>query len=170
MPEPSSSLTLMPAGHIRRTVRRMAMQIAEDFNSGEQVLLVGINTRGNHFARLLREALLHTGIAETGLINLNVHDMELAGAVGAGELSTASHFLLIDDVLFSGSTMMQALRFVLDHATPKVIKMAVLVDRGHRMFPIQPDYAGIVSPTKFNEHVRVSFQEDGTPAAVMLQV
>ena len=118
----------MPAGHIRRTVRRMAMQIAEDFNSGEQVLLVGINTRGNHFARLLREALLHTGIAETGLINLNVHDMELAGAVGAGELSTASHILLIDDVLFSGSTMMQALRFVLDHATPKVIKMAVLVD------------------------------------------
>lgn len=148
----------------------MAMQIAEDFNCGEHVLLVGVNTRGNYFAKLIGEALDQTGVAEIRLINLDVHSMKLTEPERAQELKTASHVILIDDVLFSGSTMMQALRFVLDYATPKVIKMAVLVDRGHRMFPIQPDYAGIVSPTKFNEHVRVSFQEDGTPAAVVLQV
>lgn len=159
----------MAASQIKRAVRRMAMQMVEDIRLEAPLTLVGVNNRGHQLASMLHDALLATGHTRTQLMNLDVHNNRLNGSSSEAILTQSSHIFLVDDVLFSGSTMMQALRFVLDHANPDFLKIAVLVDRGHRNFPIQPDYVGVVSPTKLNEHVIVSFTSDNEPDSVRLE-
>lgn len=154
---------------IRRAVRRIAMQMVENTRSDIPLTLIGINTRGFQLAKMLQEALFASGYNQAGLINLDTHQNRLKNAADEATITASSYIILVDDVLFSGSTMIQALRYVLDQAKPEVVKIAVLVDRGHRKFPIQPDYVGIVSPTKLNEHVSVNFSSTDKPDRVLLE-
>jgi pyrimidine operon attenuation protein/uracil phosphoribosyltransferase len=80
-----------------------------------------------------------------------------------------SYVVLVDDVLFSGHTMFKALKLLTSSVMPKTLRVSVLVDRGHRLLPIHPDFTGLVSPTKFNEHVEVVFDAAGAPDSVVLQ-
>lgn len=162
------SISIMTSGHIHRTIRRMAMQIAEDLRKETSVLLVGINTRGFSTAHLLHQALLQTGITDAGLLQLDIHNRRFSRPEDASRVASSTNIILVDDVLFSGTTMLHALRFILDHVEPVQLKVAVLVDRGHRKFPLQPDYVGLVSPTKLREHVTVQFNQEGNPDEVRL--
>jgi pyrimidine operon attenuation protein/uracil phosphoribosyltransferase len=146
----------------------MAMQMVEDLHEDADLLLIGINKRGYFVAQMLEQALKASGLPHTSVINLDVHNSKLQSNADAELLAKAHHIILVDDVLFSGSTMIQAFRFVLDVSQPNSMKIAVLVDRGHRTFPIQPDYVGIVSPTKLREHVSVQFRTNGDPDSVRL--
>ena len=163
-----SSISIMPSDQIQRAIRRMAMQMVEDLHEDINLLLIGINKRGYFTAQLLEQALKVSGLSQASTINLDVHTKTLQGDNNNEQLTKARHIVLVDDVLFSGSTMIQAFRFVLDVVQPDSMKIAVLVDRGHRKFPIQPDYVGIVSPTKLREHVSVQFTASGAPDSVRL--
>lgn len=153
-------IELMPKAHMNRAILRMAYQILEDHKGTNPIQVFGINTRGFSLAGKLVEALapispqpvtLHQIMNEPVLVN------------------PTAYVVLVDDVLFSGSTMFNALKLLTTNQRPAVIRIAVLVDRGHRTLPIHPDFTGLVSPTKFNEHVEVDFGSDGSPEAVVLE-
>ena len=76
--------------------------------------------------------------------------------------------VLVDDVIFSGRTMRAALNAVLDYGRPSAIRLAVLVDRGHRELPIHPDYVGRVLPTAKDEAVKVFLQDTDARDGVQL--
>ncbi|HEY7955746.1 MAG TPA: phosphoribosyltransferase family protein, partial [Polyangia bacterium] len=77
--------------------------------------------------------------------------------------------VLVDDVLFTGRTIRAALDALMDYGRPRKVELAVLVDRGHRELPIQPDYVGITVQTRLSESVKVTLSELGAPDRVALR-
>lgn len=156
---------IMQSGQLTRALKRMSMQIIEDLKGKTDVLILGLNERGYHVARVLCE---HVSIAIESDIQcapLNVHSGDDTWVT---LLEGHSVVILVDDVLFSGSTMMKAIRLVLDHARISKLRIAVVIDRGHRIYPVQPDFVGLISPTKFLEHVEVAFDANNEPMHVVL--
>lgn len=153
-------IELMPKAHMRRAITRMAYQILEDHKGTAPIQLFGINVRGFSLAKTLADAL-----APISTQPVSIH--------GIGEAPVKpdpnAYVVLVDDVLFSGATIFKALKHLTAEANPRTVRVAVLVDRGHRALPIHPDFTGLVSPTKFNEHVEVVFDAAGNPDSVVLQ-
>lgn len=164
--ETDSVVYIMKQEHIFRSVRRMAIQILEDHRTNQKIAVIGLNTRGFQLGTFLAKEITKTGKLEVDCFQYVV------GKSNASDLQTdivsIDYAILVDDVLFSGSTMMTAIRDLLNVFDPKALRIATLVDRGHRRFPIQPDFTGMHSPTKFREHVEVHFTSDGIPAFVEL--
>ena len=136
-------------------------------------MVFGIPKRGLAIAAMIAEAL--------GKIDdqaVTVHKIDISpfrdDISANGGLPDADRFdvanrdvLLIDDVLFTGRTARAALDAVLHHGRPRSIQLAVLIDRGHREYPIQPDYVGRVIPTKYGERIEV--ETDGEPAVYLAE-
>lgn len=136
-------------------------------------MVFGIPERGLAMAAMIAEAL--------GKIDgqpVTVHKIDITpfrddisangGAPDAGRFDVADRdVLLVDDVLFTGRTARAALDAVLHHGRPRSIQLAVLIDRGHREYPIQPDFVGRVIPTKYGERVEV--ETDGEPAVYLTE-
>ncbi len=164
MPEKQSPHILMDHNRVIRTLRRMAFQIAESLAAPENLIIAGLNQRGYDTARLLSELFPGQTERRIPVVRLDVDgeespklDMDTNGKC----------VLLVDDVLFSGRTMLRALDSAGNSGSPEWIKIAVLVDRGHRKFPLYPEFSGIRYPTKFREHVKVETNE-GENFRVML--
>ena len=160
---------IMETNRVDRAIQRIAMQIVEDCREIEFILVIGLNKRGVHFATALNKQLqallpknpiLLTFDAKSSVNEFSLADQDL--------LKSAQYILLVDDVLFSGSTMITALQSTLKHSNPDKLRVAVLVDRGHRKYPTHADFVGIVSPTKFREHVEVRFDSNNKPESVIL--
>ncbi len=156
----------MDAERIQRSIRRMAFNIAEDFHHNAIVLL-GINDRGFAVASRMHHILAST------LSN----GCELARIVLDGDVPTIDDpdidfnhktIIVVDDVVFSGRTMQQAVAFVIQSATPDIVRCVALVDRGHRKFPVEPQFRGLVCPTKLMEHVHVDLIPDADIDQVVL--
>lgn len=81
---------------------------------------------------------------------------------------TDKKIILMDDVIYSGQTMFQALQMITSVEQPSEIKLSALIDRGHRLYPIDIQYLGLYCPTKLKEHVHCSFTEKGEPDGVWL--
>jgi pyrimidine operon attenuation protein/uracil phosphoribosyltransferase len=156
----------MKQDHIFRSVRRMAMQILEDHKTNQKIAIIGLNIRGFQLATFLANEITKTGKVEVDCYQYLVGKSNTAQLLD--KTKSLDYAILVDDVLFSGSTMMSAIIDLLNVFDPKVLRIATLVDRGHRRFPIQPDFIGLHSPTKFREHVEVHFTTDGIPAFVEL--
>ncbi len=158
----------MQSGQLGRALKRISMQVAEDLKGNKNVHIFGLNTRGYHtgvvIARFLSDAIGHP----VSCLSLDAHSDTCLSDETASLVHKSAYILLVDDVLFSGSTMMKAIRKVLDAGEPQIIKVAVIIDRGHRKFPVQPDFTGLVSPTKFREHVEVEFDTNDRPVSVIL--
>lgn len=149
-----TTLELMPKAHMHRAITRMAYQIIEDHKGSAPIQVFGIHVRGYNLAETLVDALRPISTQPIELFRIdNTPIVPNANA----------YVVVVDDVLFSGNTMLNAVKLLTQTHVPTVLRVAVLVDRGHRQVPIQPDFTGLVSPTKFNEHVEV------TPDAVVLQ-
>jgi len=169
---------------VRRTVHRLAHEILERGGPLETLALVGIRTRGLPLARRLAEILeaahalggrrVPVGALDIALYRDDAFDGGSRVAVGASHLpfDVASRtIVLVDDVLFTGRTIRAALDALMDFGRPRRIQLAVLVDRGHRELPIQPDYVGQVIATESGQSVKVHLPEvDGgeAPDAVYL--
>jgi pyrimidine operon attenuation protein / uracil phosphoribosyltransferase len=165
---------LLTATDVSRTVDRMAHQIIEKAgDSLARLLLVGIPTRGAPLARRLAariEAFSGTPI-DTGTVDITLYrdDLRLRG-VRALEPTTLPDagidgrlVVLVDDVLYSGRSVRAALDALRDVGRPRAVRLAVLVDRGHRELPIRADYVGKNVPTSLTQSVRVQLAEiDGT--------
>lgn len=172
--EPSSNVksVCMDAADIDRAVMRMTQEILEANGGTEGLALVGIVTRGDVLARRIAEAIYRTeGVrVPLGALDISFYRDDFATYLAPQVHSTDIPFsidgrtvVLVDDVLFTGRTVRAALDALCDFGRPEAVRLAVLVDRGHRQLPIRPDYVGKCIPTSRTESVRAYLAEvDGT--------
>lgn len=153
--EESSSLVLMNKSRIERSLKRIAHQITEDNQGDRQIVIVGINERGYALAHMLKDYLSSLVDSEVACFQLMVSEEQ--GIEGDPPL-TDKYLLLVDDVIFSGTTMFKALNLLAHEKLPKEIHTATLIDRGHRKFPIFAQFVGMDLPTKLDEHVTVEVE------------
>lgn len=171
---------MLDAQEMRRIIRRMAGEILEQHHNLDEVMLVGIRTRGLPLAqRLAAEIEAMEGVKlEIGALDITFYrdDLSVIGpqpVVKGTELSepvTDRIIILCDDVLYTGRTVRAALDELADYGRPKTVRLAVLVDRGHRELPIQADVVGKAIPTARRELVEVGFSEtDGNDFVRLLE-
>jgi len=162
-------LAVLDAEEIRRALTRIAHEILERTHGGEEVILLGIPTRGVPLARRLAARIGEFEGLEVpcGSLDVTMHrdDLRLrpARALGRTDLPVGGvdgkTIVLVDDVLYSGRTVRAALDALTDLGRPRTVQLAVLVDRGHRELPIRADYVGKNLPTSQREVVRVLLSE-----------
>ena len=156
---------------LRRTLRRIAHEIAEKNPGPESLALVGIHTRGAVIARRLHALVGELTGTEVPLgdIDISFYRDDLAARGPAAQpVVHASHLdfdvaagtvVLVDDVLFTGRTVRAGIDALFDYGRPARIQLAVLCDRGHRELPIRPDYVGKNLPTSPDQRVNVRLEE-----------
>ena len=154
---------------VHRVVDRIAHQILEKTQGAQDVVLLGIATRGVPLARRLAERILaFEGLAlPVGTLDITLYRDDLrqkaVRAIGRTEEPAGGvdsrRVVLVDDVLFSGRTIRAALDALSDLGRPSAVQLAVLVDRGHRQLPIRADYVGKNIPTALTEQVKVRLAE-----------
>jgi len=165
----------MDEATIDRTLTRIAHEILEKHRGCDGLVLVGIRTRGVPLARRLCEKIKKIEGCEipVGLLDINLYRDDLTTISDHPILRKTEipfpidgqKVILVDDVLFTGRTIRAALDGIIDLGRPRLIQLAVLVDRGHRELPIRADYVGKNVPTSLDEKVRVSLrEEDGVSA------
>jgi pyrimidine operon attenuation protein/uracil phosphoribosyltransferase len=157
---------------IGRALRRMAHEIIERQRGAEDVVLVGIHTRGAHLARRMGEFIGSVEGVEVpvGTLDIGDHRDDLAIRPRNGARPTeipyelaGTSVIVVDDVLFTGRTVRAALDALAELGRARQTQLAVLVDRGHRELPIRADYVGKNIPTSLGERVAVRVvEEDGT--------
>ena len=160
---------LMDEDGIRRAMTRIAHEIVEKNKGVEHLVLVGIRTRGVPLAeRIAAEIERIEGVRPpVGTLDITLYrdDLSLLAyqpTIRATEMPVDIHgktIVLTDDVLFTGRTIRAALDALIDMGRPRIIQLAVLVDRGHRELPIRADYVGKNVPTSARESVSVALKE-----------
>ncbi|MFJ8474336.1 bifunctional pyr operon transcriptional regulator/uracil phosphoribosyltransferase PyrR [Kitasatospora sp. NPDC094011] len=177
-PTPRAPHQVLDGTDIARVVTRIAHEIVERAKGAEDVVLLGIHTRGVHLARRLHGRLAQITGREIPLGTLDItmyrDDLRLkpARALEHTEIPPdgidGKLVILVDDVLFSGRTIRAALDALSDIGRPRAVQLAVLVDRGHRELPIRADYVGKNLPTSLREAVQVRLADtDGVDAVLV---
>jgi len=170
--------TVLSSDDIRRAITRISHEILEQNRGVENLLLLGIPTRGVHLANRIADVIKdHSGSdIAVGSIDVTLYRDDLSEqptrSVGATYIPTSGvtgkTVVLIDDVLYSGRTIRAALDALNDHGRPAAVRLAVLVDRGHRQLPIRADYVGKNLPTALTERISVQLIEvDGVEEVVI---
>ncbi|NNE92475.1 MAG: bifunctional pyr operon transcriptional regulator/uracil phosphoribosyltransferase PyrR [Verrucomicrobiales bacterium] len=162
---------------IANKVRRLAYEILETCRD-DKPAFVGIFTRGVTLAKRVAAVLEKEGHDfPIGTLDISLYrdDLDNLGdslpTLESSDVPFAlegTRVILFDEVVFTGRTIRAALDGLMDYGRPSKIELAVLVDRGHREIPIQPDYVGVKIETKLNQYVRVRFQEDDGEEGVFL--
>lgn len=161
-------------------LRKLADQIAREVKGKKRLVLIGIRTRGAILAQRLQSLLkkrLNRSIP-LGILDITLYrdDLSALGSqpvVKATTLPfdvTGTTVVLVDDVLFTGRTVRAALDQIVDFGRPACIKLAVLIDRGLREYPIQPDFVGTTLQASPNQLVQLHLQElDGEERVIMVE-
>lgn len=183
-PPPDSGLIerreLLDATGVTRTLRRMALEIAERVPSEDRPLyLVGVRTGGAYLAHRLSTMLIEAGERPPllGAVDISLYRDDVFHGLPKPEIGPTDlpepiegrTIVLVDDVLFTGRTIRAAMDVLADYGRPRAVKLAVLVDRGRRELPIQPDVFGVAVQTTKSESVRVMLAERGEPDRVVLR-
>lgn len=164
---------IMDSEAIRRALVRIAHEIIEKNKGVEDVVIVGIRTRGVPLAQRIAAEINAIEKCEmtVGMLDITLYrdDLSTLGynpVVHGTDINfdlSGKHVVLVDDVLYTGRTIRAALDAVIDMGRPKTIQLAVLVDRGHKELPIRADYVGKNVPTSQKETIEVVLNEiDGT--------
>jgi pyrimidine operon attenuation protein / uracil phosphoribosyltransferase len=170
---------LLNATQLDATLRRLALQILER-HPGGKLAFVGIRKRGGPIAERVSSFLesyradIVRGEVDITFHRDDLHNLEAMLDLGRSRMEIPDLdercVILFDDVLFTGRTIRAAIDEVLDFGRPAKIELAVVVDRGHRELPIQPDYVGLTHSTQPGEYIRVSLrEEDGTDSVYLHQ-
>jgi len=158
---------LMDSSAVKRSLDRMALEIVERNGGADNLALVGIHSGGVPLAKRLKERIgseVPLGMVDITLYRDDVFIGLPHPIVGETTLPfdvTGRSLVLVDDVLYTGRTIRAALDALIDFGRPKCIQLAVLIDRGHREFPIQPDVVGLTVQTAADESVQVKLIELG---------
>src|SRR6516165_1153002 len=176
----SAAIPVMDAEAIRRALRRIAHEIIEGNPPLEKVVLAGIPSRGveiaQRIAAFIRE--IEKADVETGVIDVAMHRDDVGTrpelpVVYASKLPMPLEertVIIVDDVLYTGRTARAAMDAINSFGRPARIRLAALIDRGHRELPIRPDYVGKNLPTATREQIQVGLQEtDNETDAVWLE-
>jgi pyrimidine operon attenuation protein/uracil phosphoribosyltransferase len=170
---------ILSGKEIRRVIRRMANEILESNQGTEGLVLVGVRTRGAPLARRLAKeiATAEEGVEiPVGVLDITMYrdDLEQRESQPMAE-ETRIDFdiddrtvILADDVLYTGRSARAALDALSDIGRPRAVRLAVLVDRGRREYPIQPDFTGRKVPTSKDEQVMVHLKETDGKDEVLL--
>ena len=160
---------LLGPDDVRRAISRIAHEIVERDRDLSTLAVIGIRSRGDLLAVRLRDALrANEGVdVPLGLLDITLYRDDLTRVGYAPEIrETLIPFsvddrvvILVDDVLYTGRTIRAALDALVDFGRPKAIRLAVLVDRGHRELPIRADFVGKNIPTQPGDDVRVRLAE-----------
>ena len=159
---------LFGPAEIARTVRRLAHEIIENNHGAEGLVLVGLLSRGHPLATRLARAIeefegvhVPVGRLDIGPYRDDVTLRSTAPMLRPSDVPSIDGMtvVLVDDVLFTGRSIRAALDALLDFGRPARVRLAVLVDRGHRELPIRPDFVGKNIPTALVQSVRVRLQE-----------
>ncbi len=156
----------------------MAQQIIEKNQGTQRLALIGIRTRGEHLAHRFASifasedgACIPLGILDIGLHRDDIDILKNRLVIGKTEVGfniNDMHLVIVDDVMFTGRTARAALDALMDLGRPRMVSLAVLVDRGHRELPIRADFVGKHLPTSRDERVRVRLREvDGVDEVVL---
>ncbi|TYP91694.1 pyrimidine operon attenuation protein / uracil phosphoribosyltransferase [Fodinibius salinus] len=163
-------LILMDERRIHRSVRRMGHEIIETNKKDTPILLFGIDQSGTAVAELLGNVLddIWQGVIETVSLPLDEGNTQKTLNSLPSNKTEDMFLIAVDDVIFSGETMFRALTKIGKDLPLTEIHTAVLIDRGHRKFPIRAGFYGMQLPTKLDEHVSVMV-DDHTVKEVLLQ-
>lgn len=167
MAEPT---VILNAVAVQRALTRIAHEIAERNEAGDDIALIGIQRGGvplaQRLAKILAEILNQP--IPVGSLDVNMHrddlDRRAAPQIHPTNIPfdvTGKTVVLVDDVLFSGRTIRAAMDALNDFGRPKKIQLAVLIDRGHRELPIKADFIGKNVPTSLQEKVAARLTEAG---------
>ncbi|MDO8426998.1 MAG: bifunctional pyr operon transcriptional regulator/uracil phosphoribosyltransferase PyrR [Deltaproteobacteria bacterium] len=166
---------------IDRALSRIAHEILERNKDPEKLVILGIPTRGYHLALRLRKKIEEIeGIAPfAGAVDATLYRDDLGIKKDQPPLKRmeipipidGKVVIMVDDVLFTGRTVRAAMNALMDFGRPLAIQLAILVDRGHREFPIKADYIGKSIPTSTKEDVKVHlFEVDGVTEVIIFAV
>jgi len=167
---------IIDATRMERMLLRLTHEIAEKNSSFDDMVLVGIKTRGLFLAKRIEGF-----IAELYHKNVNIEALDIRSyrddrekvhvPSGIEHDLSGKTVVLIDDVLYTGRTVRAALDALIDHGRPHRIELLTLIDRGHREYPIRPDFVGKNIPTAKNETVVVNMREiDGRDCVTIADV
>ncbi len=173
-----SKRTVLSSDDIRRAITRISHEILEQNRGVDNLLLLGIPTRGIQLATRIAQVIKEHSATEVsvGSLDVTMYRDDLSDqptrVVGITNIPTSGvsgkAVVLVDDVLFSGRTIRAALDSLNDHGRPAAVRLAVLVDRGHRQLPIRADYVGKNLPTALTERISVKLEEvDGVDEVVI---
>jgi len=164
-----SSRPVMDAAAMRRAIERIAHEILERNDGLNDVVLIGIRTRGAPLADRISTILerVEGSAPSVGYLDISFYRDDLRGSLAQPVIQRTEILfdiagkivVLVDDVLFTGRTIRAALDALTDLGRPRAIQLAVLIDRGHRELPIRADYVGKNLPTARGEQVVVQLSE-----------
>jgi pyrimidine operon attenuation protein/uracil phosphoribosyltransferase len=161
---------LLTSREIKRALARIAHEIVERNKGAEDVVLVGMRTRGVPLAKRIAEIIegfegtpIPVGTLDIGLYRDDISPSELKSAnqshTDIPTSITDRQVILVDDVLYTGRSIRAAMDALMDLGRPKAIQLAVLIDRGHRELPIRADYVGKNIPSSKDEEIQVQLAE-----------
>jgi pyrimidine operon attenuation protein / uracil phosphoribosyltransferase len=173
-----NSRVVLDAPDIDRALKRISHEILEANEGSQDLVLMGIPTRGIALANRIGSMLQSIDPnfnGQVGTLDITLYRDDLSNQERQIQATTIPSggiegkvVVLVDDVLFSGRTVRAALDALTEFGRPKQVKLAVMVDRGHRELPIRPDFVGKNLPTAKTERVRVQLSEvDGVDQVVI---
>lgn len=170
---------VLNSGEISRALRRISHEILEKNHGSENLLLLGIPTRGAYLSRRIAGAIseIEKTELESGTLDITMYrdDLRLKAprtllptSIPGGSID-GKDVVLIDDVFYSGRTIRAALDALNELGRPKSVQLGVLIDRGHRELPIRADFVGKNIPTAKEESVRVHLTEIDSLDEVLIE-
>jgi pyrimidine operon attenuation protein / uracil phosphoribosyltransferase len=185
LPPPDTDLIerreILDASGMTRALRRMAYELTERIGDvGSPIYLVGIRTGGAYLAARLAELVreqVDIPRPTLGAVDITLYRDDVFRGLPKPEIGPTDlpdsldgrTVVLVDDVLFTGRTIRAAMDVLADYGRPRIERLAVLVDRGRRELPIQPDFVGVAIQTTASESVRVMLTERGESDRVVLR-
>jgi pyrimidine operon attenuation protein / uracil phosphoribosyltransferase len=174
---------IMNKEEISRTVKRLAHEIVEKNFGVKDLVVIGLQTRGVYIGQRIIKEMADAGLSDNKEIPFGVLDITLyRDDVGTSSVPlkmiketeipdiTDKKVLLVDDVIFTGRSIRAALDELMDFSRPRNIQLAVLVDRGHRELPIEPNFTGRKFTTSKDEQISVELEEiDGKDKVVLME-
>ncbi len=171
---------VMSPQDIRRALIRVAHEIVERNKGAEDLIFVGLRTRGVPIAKRLAEIIqsfepvnIPVGALDISLYRDDLSSSNMKTFIQRTDIPTNitnKQVILVDDVLYTGRSIRAAMDAIMDLGRPKSIHLAVLVDRGHRELPIRADYVGKNIPSSHSEEIQVYIEEvDGSDGVAILK-
>jgi len=164
---------------VSRMLKRIAHEIVERSGGVKNVAIVGIRTGGYHLALRIKSLIddIESSEVPVGAVDITLYRDDVFQGLPRPEIGTTelpfrlkgTTVVLIDDVLYTGRTVRAALDALMDFGRPRMVQLAVLIDRGHRELPIRPDYVGKTLETLPTESVKVELVETGEEDRVVVR-
>ncbi len=177
----NESFKIVDKQGLDRIITRIAHEILEKNKGSQNLVLIGMRTRGEFLAKRIHEKIKKIDNVDLplGVLDVTLYRDDFRTRMKQPEVSVSDitfdinekDVILIDDVLYTGRTVRSALNALMDFGRPSSIQLFILVDRGHRELPIRADYVGKNIPTSQNQEVKVKMEEiDGEDAIYSIDI